>query len=183
MTLTAKQYQTIKLATVIVLAVAISQSVFYGNYLMPIALLIAASLALMLLRRKVKEVMADERDYATGGRAALLAIQIYSWAAVAGMFVLYALRDTNPAYEAVGLTLAYSTCALMLLYGVIFRYYNRFSLSSKRRLYVVFAALLFLALAVFGLRLFSGEDDWICQGGQWVRHGQPSFPAPSVPCR
>ncbi|MDD5252207.1 MAG: DUF2178 domain-containing protein, partial [Patescibacteria group bacterium] len=103
MTLTAKQYQTIKLATVIVLAVAISQSVFYGNYLMPIALLIAASLALMLLRRKVKEVMADERDYATGGRAALLAIQIYSWAAVAGMFVLYALRDTNPAYEAVGL--------------------------------------------------------------------------------
>ncbi|MDD5250996.1 MAG: DUF2178 domain-containing protein, partial [Patescibacteria group bacterium] len=122
-------------------------------------------------------------DYATGGRAALLAIQIYSWAAVAGMFVLYALRDTNPAYEAVGLTLAYSTCALMLLYGVIFRYYNRFSLSSKRRLYVVFAALLFLALAVFGLRLFSGEDDWICQGGQWVRHGQPSFPAPSVPCR
>lgn len=26
------------------------------------------------------------------------------------------------------------------------------------------------------------EDYWVCQGGTWVRHGQPSAPQPSTPC-
>ena len=36
----------------------------------------------------------------------------------------------------------------------------------------------FLLLA----RLLTGEDSWICQSGQWVKHGAPSSPMPSKPC-
>jgi hypothetical protein len=34
----------------------------------------------------------------------------------------------------------------------------------------------------FGIRFLSGEDDWICQNGAWVKHGMPRAPAPTTPC-
>jgi hypothetical protein len=34
-----------------------------------------------------------------------------------------------------------------------------------------------------GLRLISGEDDWICSDGSWVKHGNPSQPIPSAECK
>lgn len=39
-----------------------------------------------------------------------------------------------------------------------------------------------LIIAIIGIRLFSGEDNWICQDGQWVKHGNPSAPMPTEPC-
>lgn len=53
-------------------------------------------------------------------------------------------------------------------------------------------SLIFLLLIVFavgiigwlGVRFFLGgnEDDWICQSGQWVKHGNPSASKPTTPC-
>lgn len=182
-TMTGKQFKITKLVFTFFLAVAFSQAIILKNYFIPIALLVASFLTLLYLKRKVKDIIADERDYLTGGKAALLTIQIYAWIAVIAMFIFYAARDLNPAYEPIGLTLAYSTCILMLLYGVIFRYYDKVKLSDKKFLFIALILILFLALAVFSIRLFSGEDDWMCQGGQWIKHGQPSFPAPSVQCK
>lgn len=40
-----------------------------------------------------------------------------------------------------------------------------------------------MIIAVLGLRFLSGpEDTWLCQNGQWVKHGQPSAPKPASPC-
>ncbi|MFA6339027.1 MAG: DUF2178 domain-containing protein [Candidatus Paceibacterota bacterium] len=178
-----KQYQQIKLGFVIVIAIIVSQSIIFKNYFIPVAVMIVGTLVLTILRRKVKGVMADERDYITGGKAAILAIQIYSWIAVVSMFIMLGLQDFNPAYEPIAVTLAFSTCVLMLLYAVIFRYYNKFSLTDKKFMYTAFVLGLFLALAVVGVRLFSGEDDWMCKNGEWVKHGQPDFPAPLVECK
>ena len=34
------------------------------------------------------------------------------------------------------------------------------------------------------IRLFSGEDDWICdKQGEWVEHGHPNTPKPTTPCK
>ncbi|MDD4271195.1 MAG: DUF2178 domain-containing protein [Patescibacteria group bacterium] len=123
--MTLKQFKIIRLAVVIALAATFSQAIVLKNYLIPIAALIASILILFYLRSRVKEIIADERDYLTGGRSALLAMQIYSWIAVIIMFILYAKRDLNPAYEPIALTLAYSTCLLMLLYSMIFQCYNK----------------------------------------------------------
>ena len=37
---------------------------------------------------------------------------------------------------------------------------------------------------IFSLRfIFGGDEDlWICQNGQWVSHGKPSYPKPENPC-
>jgi len=180
--MTIKKYQRIKLIVVILLALVYSQMFVYKNFIIPIALMIVSALVLMLLRRRVTGVLADERDYATGGKAALLSIQIYSWIAVMGMFVLYAERDINPSYEPIAITLAFSACLLLLVYSVIFRYHNKVKLAGEKGLYVALALMMFLVLTVFCLRLFSGEDNWVCSDGQWQKHGQPDFPAPIVEC-
>ena len=181
--MTLKKYQRIKLILTFVLAFVFSQAIVLKSYLLPIVFLIASYLLLLLLRRQVKEIVADERDYATAGKAALLAMQIYSWVAVIGMLIFYACRDINPAYEPIAMVLAFSTCLLMLLYAVIFRYYNKISLSDKKLWYAVFIFIIFFVLAIATLRLFSGEDNWICKNGQWIKHGQPDFPAPTIPCK
>jgi len=36
--------------------------------------------------------------------------------------------------------------------------------------------------AIISVRVFSGEDNWICQNGQWVKHGNPSAAAPTSGC-
>ncbi len=38
------------------------------------------------------------------------------------------------------------------------------------------------AIAIAGLRLFSGEDEWICRNGEWIRHGNPSALKPESGC-
>lgn len=183
MQLTAKQYQTIKIFMVILLAVVFSQSIVFKNFFLPVALLIISSLVLIYFRQRVKDVIADERDYATAGKAASLAIQIYAWIGVVCMFLLYSLSDLNPYYYAIAVTLAFSTTILMLLQAVIYRYYNKFKFSDKKLIFTMIVTLLFLALAVMTLRIFSGEDNWICQNGQWIKHGNPSFEAPKIECK
>jgi len=181
--MTRKQYQWVKITLVVILAAVFSQSIIYGNYLIPIAVLIIITLVLLYLRRQLKEVIADERDYQTAGKAAGLSIQIYAWVTVIAMLILYSQKDLNPAYEIIAMVLAYSTCFLMLLYAFIFRYYNKISLSDKKSIYIFVGVLFFIILTIFGLRLFSGEDDWLCKDGQWIKHGKPSFPAPTKECK
>lgn len=181
--MTLKKYQQIKLAITVVIAIVFSQAILYQNYLIPLATLVVASLVLILLRRQIKEVIADERDYALAGKSASWAIQIYSWIAVVIMFVLYALKDLNPSYEPIAITLAYSTCALMLIYSLFFKFQNKIKFSKSKTKFIVFIIVLSIFAAIFTLRLFSGEDNWVCQNGQWVKHGSPSFLAPTTICK
>ena len=43
----------------------------------------------------------------------------------------------------------------------------------------IFFALFFLTVCI---RLFSGEDDWICVDGAWIEHGHPSSAQPTAEC-
>ena len=181
--MTLKQYRWIKLAFTVALAIVFSQGIIFKNYIIPISALMISSLILIYLRSKVKEIIADERDIATAGKSALLAIQIYTWLAVIAMIILYAMRDLNPSYEPIAITLALSACVLMFLYAVIFRYYHKVSLSDKKTIYTIIAIILFLILMLACLRFLSGEDDWICQNGKRIQHGHPSFPAPVAQCK
>jgi len=125
MQLTLKQYQSIKLFITVVLAISISQSIVLKNYIIPIFLLPIITLIVLYLRKQVKEIIADERDYQIAGKSALLAMQLFSWVSVIAMFVFYFFSETNSVFTAVGITLAFSVCALMLSYSFIFRFYIR----------------------------------------------------------
>lgn len=43
-------------------------------------------------------------------------------------------------------------------------------------------SVLIAAGIIANLRYFAGEDDWICDNGQWVMHGQPDSPMPTEAC-
>ncbi len=48
-----------------------------------------------------------------------------------------------------------------------------------RNTLIIIVIIILLAL---GLKFLSTEDDWICSGGQWVKHGSPSSPMPTSGC-
>jgi uncharacterized membrane protein len=121
--MTLKSFKAAQIAIAIIIAVVIGQSIVFKNYYLPFAVIAVGMLVMLVLRRRVKDVIADERDYQIGGRSALLTLQIYSWIAVVVMLVFYSFRDTDIIYGTVAATLAFSTCALMLLYSVIFKIY------------------------------------------------------------
>ena len=182
--MTLKQFKILKLAIVAALAIIVAVSVSSHNYIIPVIAMATAISLMFYFRRKVKEIIADERDYEIGGRAAGLTIQIYAWLMVATMFLFLGYYDLNPVPEAMTVvaTLAYSTCLLLLLYSMIFRYYNKVAFLEKKFVYVVIGFVVLLFVIVVGLRLLSGEDSWMCQDGQWVKHGEPSVQMPAAEC-
>lgn len=46
-----------------------------------------------------------------------------------------------------------------------------------------FIAIIILLVLAFVLLIFRGnEDNWVCENGDWVKHGNPSSPMPEEPC-
>ena len=178
----AKQYKTITLFITMALAVIVSSFVLRKNYIIPLMAVVVSALLLLYLRGRVKEVIADERDYEMGGKAARLAIQIFSWIAALIMIVLYTQRDYNPSFEPIALILAYSVCSLMILYSLIFYFYDKIKYLKNKSIYMAIGIICLILFAMASMRFFSGEDDWICTNGQWIQHGNPSFPAPTAVC-
>lgn len=50
------------------------------------------------------------------------------------------------------------------------------------RMKYVYIGLVLVVLVLALVRGLSGEDDWVCREGQWVRHGNPSNPMPESIC-
>jgi len=131
----------------------------------------------------LQKIFTDERDIQVSGQSALMALKIYSLTASLIAAILYSSRSLNPSYEAVAITLLYSFCFLIFAYALIFKFHDRLLLTKRKALYCYIISVIVVAAAILTLRLFSGEDNWICQNGQWVAHGHPDFSAPTTVCR
>lgn len=180
--MTSKQFIFVRLLVVMLIASTISSFIIAGNYMVPIIVAITGAITLYAMKKKVKDVIEDERDYEVAGKAARYAITVYTAISSLVIIVLFSQREGRPEFELVGSVLAYSICALMILYSLIFKYYQKIIIMKNRNLMIALCILAILLFTVFGLRLFSGEDDWICQDGQWVMHGHPDAPMPTKSC-
>lgn len=123
--MTLQQFKTAKIIIAVVLGIVIGQSVANNNYIIPLMATAVSAIVIYFIRQKVKEVVADERDYEIGGKAARTAMTAFSWIAVIIMFIFYSMRNTSPVYEAIALTLSYSVCFLLIAYSLIFKYYYK----------------------------------------------------------
>ncbi|MBI5766000.1 hypothetical protein HZA71_02110 [Candidatus Falkowbacteria bacterium] len=47
---------------------------------------------------------------------------------------------------------------------------------------VLIIILLILAIGFFLMLIRGDEDTWLCQNGQWIKHGNPSAPQPLESC-
>lgn len=181
--MTIKQFRSVQLLLVMVLAILVGWATVRQNYVIPIMATALTVILLFYLQGRVKEIIADERDYEVGGKAARLAITIFSWIMIIVMFAFLAFRGQNPEFEIIAVALGYSICLLMVLYSFFFRYYDKVAFLEKKFVYILVGVLLILLLAIAGLRFLGGEDNWLCQNGQWVKHGQPSSPMPQTQCK
>ncbi|MFA5967121.1 MAG: DUF2178 domain-containing protein [Patescibacteria group bacterium] len=181
--MTIKQFQVVKIIAAITVGGIVGYSVTVNNYIAPAIIVAAAAVTLFYLRSRVKGILADERDYEIGGHAARWSIQIFSWIATIAMFVLYAERALNPIFEIVAFVLAYSVCTLLILYSVLYKYHDRIRFAKNKTYYIIFGLILLAGFTLVGIRLFSGEDSWICSNGEWVEHGHPSAAMPTTLCQ
>ncbi len=181
--MTIKQYTTTRIIIAIIIGVIFSQSIIFNNLIIPVTTVIVAMTVLLILRRHVKEIMADERDYLVAGKAGRYALTTMSIIGSLVVIILFSLKDKNNNYELIGSTIAYFVCCLLLLNSLFFQYFNQpdFWKKNKLKTFIWFVLMIFFIIA--GIRLFSGEDTWVCKNGQWIKHGQPNQPAPSSLCQ
>lgn len=97
-----------------------------GNWviLIPVVFVIAA--VLLAMKRKVTEVVVDERVNAIAYRASRLAFLAFViLAVITGITLTNLAEGASDARFAIGLTLDYAACALMIFYWLGYIYYNR----------------------------------------------------------
>lgn len=115
----------IKLVIVMLLAATVSLSISNGYYVLPGVAILASVAILLTLQKKVKEVLADERDYELAGRAARQAMTIFSIAMALVGATLMAMAKTYPTLDLIAQSMLYSTCALVLLYSLLYKKYAK----------------------------------------------------------
>ena len=180
-----QQFNQLKIGVVIIVAAIVAESVVARNTLIAVLAMVAGALVLLQARSKVKEVIADERDKEINGKAALLAIRLFGWIAAIASLMFITQRNHNPSFMLIAGGLSYGALVLLILYAVISRYYAQITdiKCCRLRWILIVTIVILVILAIGSIRLFSKEDDWMCQNGIWIEHGHPSFPAPTTPCR
>jgi len=123
--MTKKAFSIYRIIAVIIVTIIVSISINYGNWYLPVISIMASWLFLYTLRRKVKEVIADERDYIIAGKASGLTMKIYISSSVIIGMILYSTGKENEILFNIATTLLYSACFLMIFYAVLFKIYER----------------------------------------------------------
>jgi len=122
--MTQKIFKYIRIITAFFLAAVMAQAIVFNNYILAIVAVVGAVTVILASKTKVKEVLVDERIISISGRAARLTLSIFSVAGAGLTFVLMFSRQFNPDFELIGSILAYSVCAVLLLYSLLLKYYE-----------------------------------------------------------
>jgi uncharacterized membrane protein len=109
--------------TVVVL---IGWSIATENAVVPIPAVIVGLVLLYLLRRQVREVVEDERNYKISEKASRFAIQVFALvAAISGVTLIAVSTNDSALLREVGLTLAFCACGILILYLISYAYHSR----------------------------------------------------------
>ena len=125
--MSAKTYGILMRIIAVGLAALIAVSIIQEwSLTVPVAAMMVALNIASIVRRFVKETLADERNRSIFEKAAALAYRIYTIATALFVLIVMMLRSSLPSWVFVaGQTLAYSICGLMLIHLVVTRYYER----------------------------------------------------------
>lgn len=91
----------------------------------PLAAVMLALVAANIFRRKVKEVLADERSRRIDEKATVLTYRVFTTVTAFSMLVVMMLRSSLPEWAFIaGQAVAFALCALMLLHLAVIKYYS-----------------------------------------------------------
>ena len=121
-----KQYAWCGMAIAIGIGAAVGWSVTTGNYLLPLAAVVAGMALKYLCRRRVTEVIEDELVYRISEKASYMTLRVslVAMAVIAAIFIALSKNGTA-ALEQIGLTMAFIVCALLIVHIVFYGYYSK----------------------------------------------------------
>ena len=122
-----KTYQNWRVALIAVIGAIAAVSVIIGNPYILLSAVIAGMIVILVLRRRVKEVIADERTYTIAYKAARLTLSIVGigMAVIGAMLLAFSRDDLSATPAQVGFALLYATCGLLVINLAAYTYYSR----------------------------------------------------------
>ncbi len=101
-------------------------TVMSGYPVLSLVAVVGGMLVIYFCKTRVDVVIVDERAYKIGEQAARRTLQVFAITnGVTGAFLVLLSQYGHPEVAQVGLTLAYSAIALLMLYSLFYRYYNK----------------------------------------------------------
>jgi uncharacterized membrane protein len=125
--MSTKTFGRIKNITCVVMSAIFAVSIWFGNWIVPIAAIFAAMVFFAVLMFRVKDVIADERTNNVANKSAYFTMTIGNIVmAITGTVLVAINRDDLSAAQAqIGFTLLFTTCALMVINTMAYTYNNR----------------------------------------------------------
>ena len=115
-----KTFRTVQMVVAFVFGMLVAVSVVLDNIVLAVVSAAAMLAVVLLLKKKVRGVISDERDYANAGKAARMAVSIFSSVGAITALVLLFMH-----YEVIGSIVADAVCALMLIHTGFYMYYEK----------------------------------------------------------
>ena len=116
-----KQFAIYAAVVCAIMGAVVGYGVSKGDALLPVIAFSTGIVLIALGKRGVKEVMEDERTQRISEKASRKIYQVFVMGAALAGTTLIALNK----HIEVGYTLAFSACVLLVLYLVLYSYYNR----------------------------------------------------------
>lgn len=121
-----RTFTIIVMAMIAVLGCIIGESIKAGNAIVPVIAMAIAMAFIYLLKKRVSEIVEDERIYKISEKAAMFVFKLFVPAIAVIGVVLVALTNSGVyAFEKEGYTLLYSVCVMLILYIISYFYYNK----------------------------------------------------------
>jgi uncharacterized membrane protein len=122
-----KTFNMIRGATSAVIAALAAVSIIIGNAAILISTVILGMIFLFIMRRRVKEIIADERTYTIAYKAARLTVAVVGvgMAVTGALLLALSQRDFSAPLSQAGFALEYATCGLLVVNYLAYYYYNR----------------------------------------------------------
>lgn len=123
--MTEKTMKSYRLALAVILALIVGWAVNRGNIVAPIIAIVAALILVFILRKKVTDIVVDERVTHIRQKASRATISVFAVGAALLSIIFTVLTRDNPALFGAGQTLAYAACAMLILDSLFYYYYNK----------------------------------------------------------
>lgn len=121
-----KRFRLCRIIITMAVAALIGWSVATGNTLLPLIAIGGGMGLLYLCKKRVKGVIEDERIYKISEKASRITLAVLApIIAIAAVVLISLSKGVSAELRQAGFTLAYTACALMVLYFIFYMYYER----------------------------------------------------------
>ena len=120
-----KTFMLLRVIGIIIVATVAVWAAATDNLWILIPIVIIGTAILFFFSRRVREVVVDERVQSIANKASRLTVKVFSsLTVITGAVLIILSRDGSPQLFQVGLTLAYSVCAILVIYWIAYFYYG-----------------------------------------------------------